>query len=412
MPLLRNLDKISLKSILISAILLRILWALLVPVEPLSDSYLYDAFAKNISSGYGYAFPNDGLTAYWPVGTSAAYALIYKIFGFSYIPIVIFNIILGVGIVWLSYSIAHRYINKTVATFTALLVACWPILIQFTTILASELIFNFLILAAIYVWGSQNIPAILRAVIWGALICAATYVRPTALPIILLLPCLDWLTRRRFSNAVISLIVASLTATILFTPWVIRNQQVFGEFVLVSANGGVNLWMGNNPNSTGGYTPLPEKDATNKDFANEAARDRYFKQEAIHFILHNPLSYLKLAIKRTLITYKAETIGVVWNGALDKLSKPILIVLKLFSSLYWWLMLAIGFLGLYWIIRDKKLSILHVLTVIPAFFFIFPILTVGQDRYHLPINPFLAMYAGYAIQQFMLRQQNSLAISK
>ena len=48
---------------------------------------------------------------------------------------------------------------------------------------------------------------------------------------------------------------AAIAATI--APWSIRNNAVFGEFVLLSTNGGPNLWMGNNPDSTGFYMPLP-----------------------------------------------------------------------------------------------------------------------------------------------------------
>jgi hypothetical protein len=36
-------------------------------------------------------------------------------------------------------------------------------------------------------------------------------------------------------------------------------------------------------------------------------------------------------------------------------------------------------------------------------FFIVPVLTVGQDRYHLPLNPFLAMFAASAVQMLWQR---------
>ena len=63
-------------------------------------------------------------------------------------------------------------------------------------------------------------------------------------------------------------------------------------------------------------------------------------------------------------------------------------------------MLTLATMGVYKILKYRKLKLFHPLLMVPAFFFIFPILTVAQDRYHLPINPFLAMFAAYAIQQF------------
>ena len=193
---------------------------------------------------------------------------------------------------------------------------------------------------------------------------------------------------------------------LLFSPWVYRNYQQFGEFVLVSANGGVNLWMGNNASSNGGYTELPIIDVK-----NEVARDHYFKREAIQFIKDNPQAYLKLAVLRAVITYKAETIGIVWNGYIEKnVEKTKLLVIKLMSSVYWWLMLALGIVGIYKILKDRKLNLFHPTLVVPAFFFVFPILTVAQDRYHLPINPFLAMFAAYAIQQFFEPRLSNIAV--
>ena len=90
-----------------------------------------------------------------------------------------------------------------------------------------------------------------------------------------------------------------------------------------------------------------------------------------------------------MITYKAETIGIVWNGYIEKnVGESEVLALKLISILYWWLMLVLASVGVYKILKDRKLKLFHPVLVVPAFFFIFPILTVGQDRYHLPINPF------------------------
>jgi 4-amino-4-deoxy-L-arabinose transferase-like glycosyltransferase len=391
----------NIKNLLLLALLLRAIWAYLVPVDPVSDSFLYDAFARSIAAGNGYAFPNGDITVYWPVGTSAVYAGIYKLFGLSYLPIVIFNILIGTSIVWLTFEIAKRYLDENIALIAALLVGVWPILIEFTSIMASELIFINLILSAIYVWGSKNIPPIVRAIFWGALICAATYARPTALLVFVLLPILEWLANGRVRDCMVSLCIATITAALLFSPWVYRNHQIFGEFVLVSANGGTNLWMGNNPNSNGGYIDLPDL-----NFKNEITRDQYLKKEAINYIIHNPGSYVKLAVLRTITTYKAETIGIMWNGSLKKrFSEPALLVMKLISSLYWWAIAGLAAWGIYEILKDRKLRLFHVLFVVCGFFFLFPILTVAQDRYHMPINPFLAIFAAYALQSFYVKHR-------
>lgn len=402
-----SLARLNLVSICIIAFVLRALWAICVAVEPVADSYLYNAFAQNIASGKGYAFPAGNLTVYWPVGTSAVYAALYFLFGHSFLPIVLFNLVIGTAIVWLTHAITARYLSNTTANIAALLVACWPILIEFTTILASELIFIFLVLSALYVWGTRQISPVFRAILWGACVCGATYVRPTAFPLLLLLPFLSWLSGVKLRHAIVHAAIAITTAAVLFAPWVYRNHILFNQFVLVSANGGANLWMGNNPQSNGGYMELPEL-----AFDNEVSRDQYFKQQAIDFIVHNPLSYLQLMAKRAVITYKSETIGIVWNGHLyQQLNQTSLLLLKLISTAYWWLMLGCALLGLYYLCKRKPLPWHHVLFAVSGFLFAVPLLTVAQDRYHLPLNPLIAMFAAYAIEQILQHKSSSTPLN-
>jgi 4-amino-4-deoxy-L-arabinose transferase-like glycosyltransferase len=385
------------------ALLLRLCWVFLVPVEPVSDGFLYQAFAQSIAGGGGYAFPSPGgLTVYWAVGTSAFYALVFTLFGQSDFIAAFANISLGLGIVYLTYLLAFRYFDQTTAKRAAWIVAFWPVLVQFTTVYASEVLFIFLLVAALYAWGTYRWHLALRAILWGALLCAATYVRPTALPLFVLLPFLELCAHRKVRPALLSGLIASVTAAVLFAPWVVRNQQTFGHPVLVSANFGSNFWMGNNPLSNGGYMPLPPTKFDN----DEVSRDKYFKQLAVDYIVANPAEYARLSLRRLIMTYEQETIGVAWNGALEKLlSKSELLYLKILSSLYWLICFA-GALGwVLWAVFSKRVSALNPLLVVSAFFFVVPVLTVGQDRYHMPLIPFVAIFAAlglHAIQQYFL----------
>ncbi|MEY4762701.1 MAG: hypothetical protein RLZZ200_2557 [Pseudomonadota bacterium] len=398
----RVLERLSLFQVLGVALVLRVAWALCVPVEPVSDSHMYDVFARSIASGTGYAYPDGGLTAYWPVGTSALYAALYAAFGFTYLPITLLNIALGVLIVWLTHAVAAQYFDRRVALLSGAVVSLWPVLIQFTTVLASELPFIALVLSALYVWGRQDLPATLRAMLWGALVCGATYMRPTALVLLALLPAAQLIGTGSFRQSLVSLCVAALTAAVLFAPWVQRNHRVFGEFVLVSTNGGSNLWMGNHEGSDGGYVALPDA-----QYRNEAERDRLLGKQATDFIKRHPGEYLRLALGRAAVTYKAETIGIHWNGALAGSGGTGLLTMKVLSSLYWWAILLAAMAGAVAVLRTRTLPLFHVLFFVAGFLFAFPILTVAQDRYHLPVDPFLAMFAAFALVPASLRAGTS-----
>jgi hypothetical protein len=387
--------------IMANALLLRLIWAALVPVDPVSDGVLYDAFAQSIAAGHGYAFPDGTMTEYWPVGTSAIYALLYHTFGVGPLVVPVFQAFLGASIVGLTWRIARQSLGPTVAAVAAWLTAIWPLLIEFTTILASELLFIALVLASLNIWTSRRLPFTLRIICWGACIAAATYVRPTAWPILLIFPAMQWIFDRDWRVFTLGVLLGLLTASILFAPWAFRSVVLFDRFVFVSANGGVNLWMGNNPESTGGYMDLPER-----QFPNEVDRDHYYGREAVNFILSHPLAYAKLSVQRAITTYGRETIGIAWNekGLSSKYSRTSLITLKRISSAYWWMMLVLGSVGLLFVMRRGLAGPLWPLLAGFVYLSVFPVLTVAMDRYHVPIDPMLAIFAAYGLLAIFQRR--------
>ncbi len=381
-------------TIMAAALLLRLTWAALVPAEPVSDGVMYDAFARSIASGRGYAFPDGTMTEYWPVGTSAVYSVLYRLFGATPWVIPAFQALLGTVIVGLTWQIAHSIFGSRVAALAAWFTAVWPLLIEFTTAYASELLFVAAVLASIGIWISRRIPFAFRMFLFGAGIALATYIRPTALPLLLLFPLIQWAIDRDLRALIKGLALSALAAILLFAPWSMRSIDLFGRFVLVSANGGVNLWMGNNPDSTGGYMDLP-----NESFPNEVDRDHYYGSEAMRFIRTHPLAYAKLCVKRAIATYDRETIGIVWNekGLRSRYPANALASLKRASSAYWWALLLLGIWGLVSALRGGNLSKTWPVVATLAYLGAFPILTVAMDRYHVPIDPLLAMLAAYAL---------------
>jgi hypothetical protein len=194
---------------------------------------------------------------------------------------------------------------------------------------------------------------------------------------------------------------AALTAALLFVPWAWRNFALLDSIVLVSANGGVNLWMGNNPSSTGGYMELPAR-----QFANEAERDRYYGGVALQYIRAHPVEYAKLSARRARITYDRETIGVDWNAAgLGSQYAVVARFLKVVSSAYWWTLLLVGATG--FVLATGRPQVLQAWPLLTAcaYFALFPVLTVAMDRYHVPIDPLLAIFVAYALTR-CVRQSN------
>ena len=81
--------------IIVVVALLRLLWAVTIPMDPVSDGHAYNVFAINMVEHGVYGWTPDNPTAYWAVGTSAAVAATYLLLGQSYAGVVALNLLAG-----------------------------------------------------------------------------------------------------------------------------------------------------------------------------------------------------------------------------------------------------------------------------------------------------------------------------
>jgi len=385
---------------LILALVLRLAWAAVVPVEPFSDCGVYDQLARNIAAGQGYAFEPGKPTAFWAVGTSAVLAVVYKVFGhdYGYWPVVVLNVLVGVATVWLTMMLSRHWFGALAGLATGLLMAIWPGQIQFTTLTASAPLFNLCVVAALFVESRDRWSPGVRAVLTGVALAAASYVRPVSL----LLPAiLIWCRlvgpeagRRRPLAVLAEAAVVVVVMAALIAPWTIRNAKAFGRPVLISTNGGPNLWMGNNPNSTGGYMPLPDE----VEGMSEVDREEFLKSQAKEYILENPRAFVVGLAKKWVLLHDRENIGVVWNqeGLIRSFGPGSLTPLKVVSSGYWWGVMLLAFCGV--AAALSRLGVVSCLGLAPlvlwGYFMAVHVVVVGGDRYHYPSVPMIAALAG------------------
>lgn len=383
--------------ITVLGILLRVVWSLSVPVIPTSDSNAYDTFAQNIVNCQTYGWECNSPTAFWPVGTSFTYSVLYYIFGHQYLPIIILNLLLACVTIVLSIYLAEQWFGRRVGAITGLLLAIWPSQIQFTTVLASEQLFTALSVAALFLWSYDRINLWLRAVIVGIVLAATTYVRPTAILIPALLLFLRYVSTREIVKSVTATLIVFAMMAMLIAPWTIRNAQVFGQFVLVSTNGGSNLWMGNNPASTGQYMELPPETQE----MNEAERDKYLKSIAVAHIKEKPLLFATRVLQRTIDTHSRESIGVAWNeeGLMSRYGKWAIALLKIINQLYWMSVLGLALVGIILLgIEHGWIAMLtHPTVLFWGYFTAIHAVIVAQDRYHFPSIPMIAVLAAFTL---------------
>lgn len=393
-------------SVLALAFVLRVLWAVAVPVVPIADSRWYDLFARNLALGYGYCFAPGRPTAFWPVGPGFLYSLVYRVFGFHFAAAVALNIAVALFGIYLAMQFAALCFDRRIALLSGLLLALWPGQIEFVTTLCSELAFNLFLLLCLVAWKYRA--AIfrrpwLRATCMGICAAAASYMRPMALLLPAVLCLIDLLRARILADGPANpqrfrqpLQLAALSAAVmlaLIAPWSLRNWHTFHSFIAISANAGDNLYRGNYP----GDIDSPDAPTENTSAMSEIERDRYLGRIATGYIRAHPVLFVGRAFEKIYQLYARENAGADWNetSLLQHYGKAGFKAVRVVSSAFWLAALVLAVAGLDILRRQTSLSntLTHPCFVLSVYFTCIYAVTQAQDRFHFACVPFLAMFA-------------------
>lgn len=394
----------KLTCILITGLVLRLIWVLLIPVTPVSDSVIYATTAKNIALHGVYGIEPNQPFSYWPVGTAAIYAIGYKLFGMSTATVIALNLVASLGLVYTSALLAQRWFDERVALVTAGFLALWPSLIFYVTVFASEIFFSLFVNLSLLAWRLDCRTWVTRTILSGLMLAIATYIRPITLLFPLLLFVIELVRTKTFIRPILAFFLSVLVLALAIAPWSVRNTRLHNGFVLISTNGGPNLWMGNNPNTTGAYMPLPEHVKN----LNERDRAQLLGAEAKQYILEHPGRTATMFLRKLFHTHLSETIAVHWNaeGLKANFSNRVLTPLKLITQLYWTILLILGLFGVI-ILLQRALEQRSFFPALQEFantplacwlyFAVLHAIIVSQDRYHFPSIPFIAMLGAMGV---------------
>ena len=378
-------------AIIVLALVLRAAWGIAIPVVPISDSRAYDILARALAEHGAYSWGRNQLTAYWPPGTSAVYGALYMIFGYGFKPAVVLNVILSTGIVALTIALTTNFFDRTTGMIAGFLMAIWPSEVAYVTVLASELPFTFFVLLGCMVWFGRGYSTLARAIVSGLAFGAASYFRPIGLLLPIVLWFSDIFRSRKLVEGLRVMLFSLIVVGITIAPWTIRNTQVFGHFVPMSTSDGVNLWMGNNPGSTGSYLPLP----VGVQGMSEYDQNKILSEDALLYLSEHPIAFISRTFKKVALLHMTETIAVTWNteGIKQRFGEAALFPLKLVTQGYWTGMLLLAFGGIAILVR--RCGILAALTnpalLIWIYFTAVYSIFVVEDRYHFPSHPFISM---------------------
>jgi hypothetical protein len=367
--------------VIVAGLTFRVLiWALVEPVAS-SDGATYLKLANQLLVGDGYGSQQS--LAYWPPGLAFALVPLLAAFDTAF-ALLVFSLLAYLISSWGMWKLGERIGLGAWAAWPLVMLAVWP-----THVLMSGLPEKELLVIALLPWilwaALKTSSRLTYALLAGVLVGAITLVQPS----FQLLPFFAVVLAAAFGAPLRRLVpalgLALLGAAIVIAPWTYRNYLVLGQTVLVSTNGGSNLYRANNELATGGYVQLGTVDV---ESLPELESDRVGKALAVRWIRDNPQDFLRLTAARVLLFPGDHSYGAfaAFRADPDRIPKWSYLALKAGTAATWLLLwaLVLGAAWLLWLrrqtVQPETLFMLVpwlYLSGIHAFF-------ESGSKYHLP----------------------------
>jgi hypothetical protein len=384
----------------------------------LDDMYQYDMLARSIAAGKGYRWyqrqdvaflqpylrrfydiqvtpttvPEDGYqTTFRAPGYPLFLAGLYLLTGLSsrLAAARVVQAVLTASLGPLTALLALRAgLSQRAALLSGIAIALYPILWMYPLGLGSENLFMPLLMAAVLLLLEATRRASGLVIVSSGLVMGAAILTRPAL--IFFVPLAGLWTWRHAGLR--SAMITTLTALAVLIPWSVRNSLVLGRPAFVENTLGYNLFVGYHPDGDGGF--VNEIGVIPTRFLDDAERDRWAKQQALSFIRSDPGRVPELMARRLVYFWGLEDRELIYfyaNNYFGPIPPPWLVgayvvlvapLILIGLSAPWGMVLA----------RPDPARSLIAALIGAALIAYIPIL--AEPRFHLPLIPFLAVYAG------------------
>jgi Tfp pilus assembly protein PilF len=310
-----NRSHIGLVILLVGAFLIRLGYVLEIrndphTLAPAVDAAYHHQWAERVASGDLGDMPFFRAPMYpWLLGG------IYAVCGDGPLPPRILQALLSALTVWLLWGLGRQLFGRTVGWIASIVYTLYGLAVYFSGELLITTLIVFLDMAILWCsvrWISSG--KRWQWLIVGLLMGLSAIARPN---ILIFLPVLIWFLwsakglaswSNRLSNTVV--LIVGLLIPVL--PVTLMNRIGGGEWVFIATQGGVNFYIGNNPEATGAHAIMPEfgetwelTDAWNLAIQETGQRltagqlSNFYYKRAMTWIWHHPLDWVKLMIRKT-----------------------------------------------------------------------------------------------------------------
>lgn len=362
------------------------------------DAGAYDTIAMNLLDGKGYT--QGEVLARRPPGYPTFLAGIYALFGHNYPAVRIVQAILSALMVIFIYLTGRSVFNETVGKLGAVIAVFYPFFIFYSGMLLSDILFTFtLVLFSLLAFKLIENNSLKSQVGVGLILGVTTLIRPTICLFPIFMFVWLWMIREKKKEAIWNWLLICIIFIITLSPWMIRNYLVLNAFVPFTTQGGEHLWVSNHPaaNGTGVY---PEETAQRRiimaRIPSEVERDRYFRQEAIKFIVNDPGHYFKLIFMK-FIRF--------WNPFPQTSLRD-----QVVSFFSYGLLLPVFIIGLILSLKNNRAWFLYLLILYFTMFH--TLLSYGSTRFRFPIEPYIILFAAVGIDYLWKKRYQGLSTKR
>ncbi|TYQ13343.1 UNVERIFIED_CONTAM: dolichyl-phosphate-mannose-protein mannosyltransferase [Acetivibrio alkalicellulosi] len=401
--------------LMLIGVILRLVWVFVFPTYPYTDFMWYHVKGIEISQGQGFLngiYPhyigNPGFpTAFRPIGYPGTLAVLYYLFGSSFLVGKLFNVALSTLIMFLTYKLALKFFNPKVAIITLTIFALSPLAITYNSILGSEVLFSAILMLSIYLFFTKNNPVFI-----GLLIGYLTLVRPIGMFIPAIFALFIFIKKDMiFKEKLKYMIVFGVFFGMVVSPWLIRNYIVLGEPVF-STNGGYVIYVNNNDYATGSwsdpykYPHSPFLQYRTEDGFDEMAIHNLGKELAVQWIKENPKQFIRLAFLRIANSYWIKTDDIMWSltTGLNEWHPMTSRAIKLEKLLYRPFYIVLFIFIIYTVIRfirHRKIDFITFILLIFLYFNAMMFVLEGNARYVFPLHPIYTIGVAFVIYKIL-----------
>jgi len=361
--------------------------------------------ARAIAAGEGFSSPlrdlDTGPTAWFTPIYPYLVAGIFKVWGIyselSRLIIATLNCAFAALTIIPIYGIAKRTFGEGVAIGASWAWVFLPTALYFPILWIWDTALTALVFLLIF-WATLALRGNRTVLPWagyGALWVTGGLVNPSILSLFpFFLGWLVWNERKEAGPWLKHAAAVLLLFTIGLVPWTIRNYRVFGKFIVLRSNFGLELWLGNNPDVVENLSQLshpndnPEEGERYKRMG-EIAYMAEKQQLAFTFMRTHPRETLNYTFHRFVNIWLSQTDNLLDLWATSTLFGKAVMTFNCLLSL-------LSLLGVLYAHRSRHADAAPygmVLLIFPLVFY----MTHSSQRYRFPMDPIVVVLAASSI---------------